>query len=92
VEVLPWPPLSSFTEAVPTITVRELSDTTSYDQLCDVFIYLFTSSERSVRWVGYVVHMGEIRYAYKISHKILKEETISDSRLTWQNNTEMGLK
>jgi hypothetical protein len=29
-EVWPWPPLSSsFTEAVTTVTVRELSDTTS---------------------------------------------------------------
>jgi hypothetical protein len=36
--------------------------------------------------------MGKIRNAYKISHKILKEETISETRLTWENNTEMGLK
>jgi hypothetical protein len=44
-----------------------------------------------MRWVGYVAHIREIRNAYKISHKILEEETISETRLTWEN-TEKGLK
>jgi hypothetical protein len=45
-----------------------------------------------MRWVGYAAHIRDIRNAYKISHEILKEETISETRLTWENNTEMGMR
>lgn len=55
-------------------------------------LFTYLHHQKKAWWVGYVAHMREIRNAYKISHKILKDKTMSETRLTWENNTEMGLK
>jgi hypothetical protein len=62
-----------------------------YGNMIIVLKLLLSHITREKQEVGYVAHIVNIRNAYKNSH-ILQQESISETRRMWENNTGIGFK